>query len=239
MAAELSSRHHGPVTPLAKLSGLLADSSRAEMCLALLDGRAWTLGELARLAHIAPSTATAHVTALVEGGLVTASREGRHRYVRIADAATAALLEDLAAHAGHLYPATAPRTLREAKRNDALVRARTCYDHLAGRLGVAVTEAMVGKRILAAPDFALTAHGSAWLSRLDIELPSRRPPTRRCLDWTERRHHLAGAVGAAVCAHAFAHDWVRRIGTSRALRVTDTGRDALAELLGLRENQWS
>ncbi len=227
----------GGVTPLARLAALLADPSRAEICLALLDGRAWTAGELARHVGIAPSTATEHVNALTEGGLLVSERQGRHRYVRIADPATAALLEGLAGHAAQLFPAEPPRGLSEAKRSDALARARTCYDHFAGRLGVGVTDALVRRRLLLRDSLALTPAGRRWLSTLDIDVTAlesgRRPLTRGCLDWTERRPHVAGAVGAALCEHAFAREWVRRIGTGRAVRVTDSGRAALSPLLGL------
>ncbi|WP_211588886.1 ArsR/SmtB family transcription factor [Allorhizocola rhizosphaerae] len=225
------------MTPLARLAGLLADPSRSEICLALLDGRAWTAGELARHAGIAPSTATEHVNALVEGGLLASERQGRHRYVRIADPATAALLEELASHAAQLFRQDPPRSLREAKRSDAMARARTCYDHFAGRLGVEITAALVRRRLLMRDSLALTRAGRGWLSGLDIDVTGlesgRRPLSRACLDWTERRPHLAGAVGAALCERAFARDWVERIGTGRAVRITPTGRTAFIELFGL------
>lgn len=217
---------------------LLADSSRAEICLALLDGRAWTAGELAQHAGIAPSTATEHVNALVAGGLLASERQGRHRYVRMAGPATAALLEELASHAAQLFGAPdTPRNLREAKRGEAMARARTCYDHFAGRLGVDITAALVRRRLLTRDAFELTRAGRGWLSSLDIDVAAlesgRRPLTRGCLDWTERRPHVAGAVGAALCKQAFTREWVQRIGTGRAVRVTDSGRAAFAELLGL------
>lgn len=222
-----------PTPPLAQLAGLLADATRATFCLALLDGRAWTAGELARHAGVAPSTASAHLTLLVDGGLLVQERQGRHRYLRLADPVVAHLIEDLAAHADVAAPP--PRTLRAATQARAVARARTCYDHLAGRLGVAVTDAMLDAGLLQqATGFALTEAGLSWLTGLVGELPSgRRPVVRACLDWTERRHHLGGAAGAALCAHVLTHGWAVRIGTGRALRVTDVGRRALHDLLGV------
>lgn len=197
---------HDPAAPrLAALAALLADETRASFCLALLDGRAWTAGELARAAGVAPSTASEHLGRLVGGGLLAEERQGRHRYLRLADGRTAQLVEELAAHA-HAGAPTPPRTLREASLRHALARGRTCYDHLAGRLGIRVTDAMTGRGLLRQDTgFALTEEGLAWFAALGIDLAttSRRPLARGCLDWTERRQHLAGTSGAALSpAHA-------------------------------------
>lgn len=222
---------------LARLAGLLADPSRAAFCLALLDGRAWTAGELARHAGIAASTASAHVTLLVDSGVLADERQGRHRYVRIADPAMAALIEDLAGHAAPLGTRPASRTLRESVRSTAIARARTCYDHLAGRLGVAITEALVERGFITVAGFGFTDSGLGWLGSLGVDVAAlraaARPMARACLDWTERRPHLAGSAGAALCEQAFARNWVERIGTGRALRLTGKGRRDLDILLGL------
>ncbi|MFE3461844.1 ArsR/SmtB family transcription factor [Nocardiopsis aegyptia] len=224
---------HDHAAALARLAGLLADPTRAAMCLALLDERAWTAGELARHTGVAPSTATEHLTRLVQGGLLTQHRQGRHRYVRLADPATAHLVESLAAHAAPA-PNTAPATtLRRERADAALARARTCYDHLAGHLGCALTEAMTRQGLLSQDTgFALTRAGLAWFDEHGIALPrgGRRPLARACLDWTERRPHLAGAAGAALCAWVLDSGWCRRVGSGRALQVTDQGRTALARL---------
>ena len=221
---------------LAALAALLADGTRANFCLALLDGRAWTATELARHAGVAASTATGHLNLLVGGGLLAQERQGRHRYVRLADPDTAELIEKLASMA----PARAdpPRSLLAVNRGRALARARTCYDHLAGALGVAVTEAMTGRGLLDwEHGLTLTGDGTRWLAELGIALPpaTRRPPVRSCLDWTERRPHLAGAVGAALCRHTFDAGWITRIGTGRAVVLTAIGRRALEEHLGLTD----
>ncbi|MDM4721907.1 helix-turn-helix domain-containing protein [Micromonospora sp. WMMA1363] len=222
---------------LAALAGLLADATRASFCLALLDGRAWTAIELARHAGVAASTATEHLNLLVGGGLLAQERQGRHRYVRLADPDTAQLIENLAAMAPRR--ATPSRSLSAVNRSRALARARTCYDHLAGALGVTITEAMTGRGLLDwERGLTLTGIGTVWLSELGIAsaLATRRPPVRSCLDWTERRPHLAGAVGAAICRHAFDSRWITRIGTSRAVALTDAGRRALQDHLGLSDD---
>ncbi|MEU9073854.1 winged helix-turn-helix domain-containing protein [Kitasatospora sp. NPDC048538] len=224
---------------LARFAALLADPTRAAFCTALLDGRAWTAGELARHAGVAPSTASEHLSRLIEGGLLAEERQGRHRYVRLADQTVATLIEDLTAFAERGAPA--PRTLREATRLSAEARARTCYDHLAGRLGVAVADALLDRGLLAdEAGLTVTEHGRAWLAEQAIELPPRagrrgaRPVVRSCLDWTERRTHVGGALGAALCRTALDRAWVERIGSGRALRVTPSGTRALHDLLGVR-----
>lgn len=222
---------------LARVARLLADDTRAAMCLALLDGRAWTAGELATHVRVAPSTATGHLNRLVAGGLLTERRQGRHRYVQLAGPHVAQVLEDLV---GHLDPAPAPvRSLRAAAASAALARARTCYDHLAGRLGVEITDAMTRTGLLQqSTGFALTDTGLAWLTTALRADPTtlrqtRRPLARACLDWTERRPHLAGTAGARICQHLLDHRWIVRIGSGRAVRVTTDGRAALYDLLGI------
>ncbi|MCX4968424.1 winged helix-turn-helix domain-containing protein [Streptomyces sp. NBC_00654] len=227
---------HDPAAPrLAALAALLADETRASFCLALLDGRAWTAGELARYARVAPSTASEHLGKLVAGGLLAEERQGRHRYVRLADERTAHLVEELAA--GVVAGADErPRGLREASMSSALARGRTCYDHLAGRLGIRITDAMTDRGLLRQDNgLALTDAGLGWFDALGIGLPStsRRPLVRSCLDWTERRPHLAGAAGAALCRHALEAGWCVRIGSGRAVRATPDGERALSELLGI------
>ena len=207
-------------TALARLAALFADETRAACLLALLDGRAWTASELARL---------------VAGGLLAEERQGRHRYVRLADARVAQLLEDLAAQ---VSPGTAvrPRTLRESSAGSAMARGRTCYDHLAGRLGIAVTDALTARGLLEQETgFALTDAGLAWFASagIGLERRGRRPLARACLDWTERRPHLAGVAGAALCRHALDTGWCVRIGSERAVKVTEIGERALRELLGV------
>ncbi|MEU3900590.1 winged helix-turn-helix domain-containing protein [Streptomyces sp. NPDC045251] len=219
---------------LARLAALIADETRAACLLALLDGRAWTAGELARHAGVAASTLSEHLGKLVAGGLLAEERQGRHRYVRLADERVAQLVEDLAAQVAP--EARRPRTLRASSAGSAMARGRTCYDHLAGRLGIAVTDALTGHGLLRQDTgFALTDAGLGWFGTVGITLKctGRRPLARACLDWTERRPHLAGVAGAALCRHALDSRWCVRIGTERAVKVTPAGEEALSGLLGI------
>jgi len=205
---------------------MLADATRATVCLALLDGRAWTATELARAANVSRPTISEHLNLLVDGGLLTEVRQGRHRYVKLAGPETAELLEGLAALAPRRTGTV--NSLAAVSKRDAFARARTCYDHLAGKLGVALTDAMTERGLLDWSDgIALTAEGSAWLEELGVVIEPRRgrPAVRSCLDVTERRPHLAGAVGAALCRHALRQGWVSHIPGGRALKVTGSVRE--------------
>ncbi|MEU0371013.1 helix-turn-helix domain-containing protein [Streptomyces sp. NPDC006283] len=221
---------------LAAFAALLADDTRAGFCLALLDGRAWTAGELARHGGVAASTASEHLGKLVAGGLLAEERQGRHRYVRLADDRVAHLVEELAAHAAPAGPKPPPRTLRESTAATAMARGRTCYDHLAGRLGITITGAMTARGLLSQDaGFALTERGTRWFAELGVPLDrtGRRPLVRGCLDWTERRPHLAGVAGARLCRHALDAGWCVRIGSERAVKVTADGERVLQALLGI------
>jgi DNA-binding transcriptional ArsR family regulator len=222
---------------LAGFAALLADRTRADICLALLDGRAWTAGELARHTGVAASTATEHLDRLRDGGLLVEHRQGRHRYVQLAGPQVAELLEGMVAH---LDPSGRPVTgLRTATVAAALARGRTCYDHLAGRLGVTITDAMTARGLLRGDGgFALTDSGSAWLTdSMGVDpaalRATRRPVARPCLDWTERRVHLGGSAGAQLCRRLKELAWVEGVGSGRAVRVTARGEAGLAEALGI------
>jgi DNA-binding transcriptional ArsR family regulator len=211
---------------LAAWARMLADATRATVCLALLDGRAWTATELARAANVSRPTISEHLNLLVDGGLLTEVRQGRHRYVKLAGPDTAELIEGLAALAPRRTESVS--SLAAVSKRDAFARARTCYDHLAGKLGVALTDAMTERGLLDwSEGIALTAEGSAWLEELGVVIePKRgRPAVRSCLDVTERRPHLAGAVGAALCRHALRQGWVSHIPGGRALKVTGSVRE--------------
>jgi DNA-binding transcriptional ArsR family regulator len=216
---------HAEEPDLASLGALLADRTRASFLLALLDGRAWTATELARLAGVAPSTATSHLNRLVAGGLLAEERRGRHRHVRLADPGIAEMSEALAARAPRrLVPV---RSLTAARRHRAVAFARVCYDHLGGSLSVAITDAMTERGLLSW-EFGptLTPSGAAWLADLGIARQAV-PHVRTCLDWTERRPHLAGAVAAGLFHHAREESWLVHAEDSRVVRLTDRGRDAL------------
>jgi len=215
---------------------LIGEPARAAMLDALLSGRALAAGELARAAGVSPPTASEHLSRLRGGGLVEVVRAGRHRYYRLASPEVAEVLEALSL----LGSARPVRSLRESRTAHAMALARTCYDHLAGQVGVAVCDALVSRAALVAggDGYLLTPDGEALLGGLGVAVADARESRRRfarpCLDFTERRPHLAGALGAAVCGRLMDLRWlVRPAGSGRALRLTDAGRRGLAESLGV------
>jgi DNA-binding transcriptional ArsR family regulator len=223
----------GSADALSRFAGLLADRSRATMCLALLDGRAWTASELAGAAHISRSTASEHISILVSAGICAEERQGRHRYVRLATAEIAQLIEDLSAALG---ASDRPSSLRAVRASHQLAAARTCYDHLAGTFGVALYDGLVATGRIAVDDgLSLTGEGRAWFESLAggaaLRPSSTRPLLRTCLDFTERRHHLGGSLGAVLCQQLVGRGWVVRASENRAVTVTPAGERALSELL--------
>ncbi|HET7355718.1 MAG TPA: winged helix-turn-helix domain-containing protein [Nocardioidaceae bacterium] len=212
----------------------LADESRVAMCLALLDGVPWTVSALAAEAGVRLPTASEHVARLVRCGLVQTTVSGRHKYVRLAGPQVAEVLETLC---GLAEPAR-PQSLSAVRRTRHLAAARTCYDHLAGRLGVAVLDGLLDAGVLRRRGgLVVTRAGRTWFDELGISVSSleagRRPLLRDCLDLTERRPHLAGSLGAGLCSTFLARGWVRRTSSSRALAVTPAGERAAGELLGI------
>jgi DNA-binding transcriptional ArsR family regulator len=211
---------------IAAVAGLLADRSRAAICQALLDGRFRTAGELARVAGVAASTASEHLTRLLTGGLVEVIRQGRHRYYRLAGPNVAAAIEAL----GSLAPALPVRGLRDSTAGAALRAGRTCYDHLAGELGVAITGGLIAAGVLT-PDLAVA--DLTPLRPIGVTVPpaGRRPLSRPCMDWTERCYHAAGTLPTALTNRLFQQGWLQRIGHGRAVRLTADGRAQLHWLL--------
>jgi DNA-binding transcriptional ArsR family regulator len=225
---------------IAKLASAMADERRARMLLALNDGRPLPAMRLAAEAGVAPSTASAHLRKLVDAGLVAVQPDGRYRCFRLASADVGALIETMSL----LAPPRPVRSLREGTRVDALRRARTCYDHLAGRLGVAVFAALVESGDVVGSDgeggdlaYRLTEPGRQRLERLAVELPAAgddgTTPVRYCVDWTEQRHHLSGAVGRALARRLFELRWIERLGQPRAIRVTPAGERGLGRVFGM------
>jgi len=218
---------------VAPVAALLADPARSTILFALSDGRTLPACELALLAGVTAPTISYHLEKLIAGRLVAAERHGRHRYYRLASPAVVGLLEALATVA----PPAPARTFRAGQAAKALRAARTCYDHLAGQLGVQVTEALVARRCLlpAGRDYTLTPAGERLLGRLEVDVSAARAARRSfapaCLDWSERRHHLAGALGAALLDRLLALRWIERTRASRTIRLTDGGRRGLREQL--------
>jgi ribosomal protein L34 len=210
-------------TDLAAIAALIGNPARAAMLSDLLCGSALTATELAVRADIAPSTASEHLSRLVAGRLSAVEAQGRHRYYRLADPGVARMLEALGACA----PASPPDHARQVPRDLRL--ARTCYDHLAGHLGVALRDALLerGRLAEAGADHIVTPDGSRWFATFEIDIDaaraSRRSFARRCLDWSERRPHLAGALGAALLDRLLERGWLVRIPGERQLIVTADG----------------
>ena len=218
-------------------AALIADPARAAMLMALFDGRAQPASTLAYIAGISPQAASNHLAKLLDGGMVAVESEGRHRYYRLAKPEIATALEALACVASPIRTLEPPLS-REAKR---LRDARSCYDHLAGRLGVAIAEALLERGFLSADDdtkrFTVTPTGKTWFAELGLDVDGIKPGKhgigRRCLDWTERRHHLAGPLGARFLEKLLELGWVRRKGVGRNLEITEGGRYALKDRLGI------
>ncbi|WP_203074965.1 ArsR/SmtB family transcription factor [Falsiroseomonas ponticola] len=220
------------VNALAETAALVGDPARAAMLAALMDGRALTAGELAAIAGITPQTASGHLARLAGAGLLAMERQGRHRYHRLATAGVARMLEGLMAVAEAARPA--PRT---GPRDAAMRAARTCYDHLAGQLAVALADAMVARGVLEfGPDGgAVTPAGEGFFEQLGIPMARAargRVFCRPCLDWSERRPHVAGRLGAALCTRCFELGWVRRQG-GRTLVVTPEGARGFHQRFGV------
>ncbi|MFZ0216492.1 MAG: helix-turn-helix transcriptional regulator [Candidatus Dormiibacterota bacterium] len=232
---------------IAPIAALMGEPARAAVLIALADGRALAATTLASEAGIAPSTASAHLARLVQGGLVRVERSGRHRYFRLAGPEVAAAMEALA----RLAPEQPIRSLRQGTRAEAVRRARVCYDHLAGRLGVGITDALVANGFVAAEvgdaaavdpvlgagrahRYTLPEAGRNRLLDLGISLDAatRRPLIRYCVDWSEQRPHLGGRLGAALLDAFVRLRWVEH-GPRRVVWLTDRGRHGLADQLGV------
>lgn len=223
----------------AEVATLAGDPARAGMLNALMDGRALTASELARIAGIAPQTASGHLSRLTTAGLLAVQQQGRHRYHRLASPAVARMLESIMQVAAESEPQTS-KTLVAGPRDAAMRAARTCYDHIAGHLGVALADAMVarGQIELANDAGIVTERGMALFEKLGIDLNAggkrkSRLLCRPCLDWSERRPHLAGVVGAALCTHCLEANWIKRVSGTRALTITPKGQRQFREIFGI------
>ncbi len=220
---------------IAQIAALVGDPDRATVLSALLDGRALTATELAYFAGVTPQTASSHLGKLAEAGLLALEKQGRHRYYRLASPLVGRMLESIMAVA----EAGPARYRPHWKGGDALRTARTCYDHLAGRLAVALAEALVARGcvVLGEDGGEVTAAGMECLAELGIDLGAavkrRRAFCKPCLDWSERRPHLAGAVGAALATRAFELGWVERIKDTRAVAITEAGHHGFIEAFGV------
>lgn len=225
---------------LASIGSVLADRSRCRILLALLDGRALPASVLASEAGVAASTASSHLGRLIDAGLVTVSARGRYRYYAIAGPEVAAMVEGVA----RVAPAEQVRSLRQGTKAHALRQGRTCYDHLAGRLGVAVTERLVALGAVAGSaadlgalptrnDTAYRIDSPAVFSQIGVDADTGEP-VPCCVDWTERRHHLAGRLGRDLASRFEALRWIQRVPAGRAVVVTEGGAKGFDDWIGLQ-----
>jgi DNA-binding transcriptional ArsR family regulator len=223
---------------MAAVAALVGDTARARMLDALCDGRALTAGELAYTAGIAPPTASRHLAKMVDGGLLTVLRLGRHRCCRLASSRVGAMIEQIMLVAAVDGP---PRYRPRGPHDDDFALARSCYDNLAGRLGVALADAMVGGDYLVLDDDAgaVTSKGALFLTRFGIDMTSSGRPERQrvfcrpCVDRTERRPHLAGALGAKLACRCFELGWIARSRDSRTVKMTERGCNGLRSAFGI------
>jgi DNA-binding transcriptional ArsR family regulator len=219
---------------LVEVAALVGDTARATILAALMSGQALTASELAYIARVSRPTASEHLTKLLEARLIAVTKQGRYRYYRIASPLVARMLESIIAVAAIDVP---PRYQPRSIRDDALRFARTCYDHLAGQMGVAIADALVAKGhiILTEDGGELTAAGARFLTEFGADLNARgkRVFCRPCLDWSERRPHVAGLVGAEIWRRCLELCWFKRERDSRALRLTTAGRAGLLDTFGI------
>ncbi len=224
------------------------------MLLALDDGRALPASRLAAEAGVSPATASSHLGKLVDAGFLTVEPHGRHRYYRLSGPEVGRLLETMAT----LAPAAEIRSLREDTRARALREARTCYDHIAGRLGVAIMQSLLERRLIDGGDgqfhpgdagsdrlssyghevdYEITPGGAAFLDRFGVMIPPRRAVVRYCVDWSEQAHHLAGGAGRGLLDRMLGLGWIARRADGRALDISDAGHAGLAEHFSIRLDQ--
>ena len=217
---------------MASVAALIGDPARANILTALLDGRALTAKELAFAARVSPSTTSGHLARLTDADLLTVEKQGRHRYFRLASPLVGQMLEAVMAVAG---PAVKPTW----RGSEALRNARTCYDHLAGRLGVALADSLIrfGHLALSADGGEVTDTGHVFLCDFGAEpAPGKRVFCRPCLDWSERRPHIAGRLGAALAVRCLERGWIARQRDSRAVTITPSGSRGFADTFGIDLN---
>lgn len=227
------------IVSFAEIGALVGDPARANMLEALMDRRALTAKELATRAGVAPQTASGHLSKLLAAGLIIMERHGRHHYHSLASVEIARMLEGMQQVASTQNMSGAGRTIRTGPRDAALRVARGCYDHMAGTLAVNIMDAMIGRGHIEfeGDGGSVTDRGRSFFEELSIDIAtaaqSKRVFCRPCLDWSERRFHLAGAVGAAIMQQSLELKWVKRQDSTRALAITKAGREGFQKAFGI------
>ncbi|MHB0862959.1 ArsR/SmtB family transcription factor [Paenibacillus sp. SEL3] len=220
---------------VAMIASLVSEPSRAAILTALLDGRFHTASELAHMAGIKPQTASFHLAKMTEAHVVTVEKQGRHRYYGIQDPEVARVMESFLS----IAPPVPIKSFKQASENEAIRLARTCYDHVAGQLGVQIMSFFMQRGILSEDQDGLhiTDQGETFFTDFQIDLTKTRQKRRsfshKCLDWSERRHHLAGALGSAILDRLFELHWIERLPTTRAIRITAEGKRGFKEIFSI------
>lgn len=220
---------------ISAIAALIGDPARANILSALMGGKALTASELAYCAGVSPQTASGHLSKLVDGGLVTVEKQGRHRYHRLASTSVAEAFESLSG----LASAGPKRQRMTGPRDAAMRQARTCYDHMAGRLAVAVTDCLISRNLIVVEDRSgmITDEGRRFFTDFGVDLDNRpnsaRPLCRTCLDWSERRMHLGGRLGALLLTRSIELHWVRSVNGSRSLTLTRDGERGFHNQFGI------
>jgi DNA-binding transcriptional ArsR family regulator len=218
------------------IASLIGDPTRAAVLWVLLDGKAFTATELSIAADTSPQNMSMHLNKMLQAGLLSAESQGRHRYYRFAAQEVAYAIEALAS----LVKPVAPKNIEPATRNDPTKYCRTCYDHLAGKAGVMITDGLLKQGLLVPGEkiFDVSSKGIKWFNAIDIDVKAlqqlRRPLAKPCLDWSERRYHLAGSLGASLLDSMLAHGWIRRTRQSRAVIITAKGQQEIYKYFRLQ-----
>ncbi|MEH7355608.1 helix-turn-helix transcriptional regulator [Neobacillus drentensis] len=217
------------------IAKLMAEPTRAIILDCLMNGQALPASELAYMAKVSHPTISSHLAKLVEGNLLVMEQHGRHRYYRLASKEVAEVIEKL----GTIAPPVEIRSLRQSSQLKQVRFGRTCYDHLAGELGVKVTDALIEKEIVFLEDglYAVTKKGKEWFLQFGINIEEanikRRTFAKPCLDWSERRYHISGWLGSAIATRFFDHGWITKVEKTRAVHLTPKGIDALKNSFGI------
>lgn len=220
---------------VSEVATILSDHSRSTMLLTLLDGRKYTASELARISKITPQTASFHLSKMITQGVIKTEKCGRHKYISIANGEVANIVETLLC----LSQPRKPQSFREVSKSKEIYLARSCYDHLAGKLGVEMTNSLLKNKYILdnGETFELSPLGEDFLTNLGINTVTlrkkRRSFSHKCLDWSERKFHLAGALGNSILIFTLENGWVERQATTRALRVTRKGKNGFKEVFGI------
>jgi DNA-binding transcriptional ArsR family regulator len=220
---------------VSEVAAIISDNSRSTMLLTLLDGRKYTASELARVSKITPQTDSFHLSKMIAQGVIRTEKYGRHKYISIANVEIAKIVESLLC----LTPPRKPNSLREVSTSKEIYFARSCYDHLAGTLGVEITNSFLKKHFIIdnGEIFELTSLGEDFLKNIGVNIEvvrkKRRSFSHRCLDWSERKFHLAGALGNSILIFTLENGWVERMPLSRALRVTKKGKEGFRDVFGV------